>query len=40
MLEAVDTFSMMETIMEEWPQHLVVIGGDVNMEISPFQNSS
>lgn len=39
MLEAVDALSMMETIIEEHPQHLVVIGGDLNTEMkggSPF----
>ena len=37
--EALDTISMIEMIIEDHPQHLVVIGGDINCELnghSPF----
>ena len=39
MLETVDALSMMETIIEDHPNHLVILGGDFNSELkneSPF----
>ena len=37
--ETVDAISMMETIIEQHPLHLIIIGGDINSEMrgdSPF----
>ena len=39
MSETIDAIAMMETIIEEHPNHDVIIGGDVNTELkgqSPF----